>query len=107
MIHSNQQIQDENERLAKPRGTAHRGALRPAAAKDLTDALNYFGSVNSDLIEADFSPEEKRVFIVKKEILFYSESAEEVSRRESEFIRENRSNDPSVGYNRWPRFKEQ
>jgi len=86
-------------RITYPNGKIYVG-------KDVTDTLNYFGSANSDLIEADFSPEETRVFVVKKEILYYSESAEEVNRRESEFIRENRSNDPSVGYNRWPTFEE-
>jgi hypothetical protein len=28
----------------------------------------------------------------------------EVSRKQAEYIRSYRSNDPSVGYNRWPRF---
>ena len=69
--------------------------------------MNYFGSANNDLIHADFPPAETLVFTVTKEILFRSESLREVNRRESEFIRENRSNDPQLGYNRWPPFSEQ
>lgn len=84
-------------RITYPNGKIYIG-------KDSTDTVSYFGSVNVDLIHADFPPEETLVFTVKKEILFRSESPEEVSRREGEFIRENRSNDPQIGYNRWPSF---
>jgi hypothetical protein len=75
--------------------------------KDLTDTLNYFGSVNSELIEEDFpTREERQTFTVRKEILWESDTASdaEVNREEVEFIRALRSNDPVVGYNRWPRF---
>jgi len=82
-------------RITYPNGKIYVG-------KDLTDTVNYFGSANNDLIHADFPPEETLIFKVKKEILFRSESPEEVNRRESEFIRKNRSNDPQHGYNRWP-----
>jgi hypothetical protein len=70
--------------------------------KDLTDTVAYFGSVDSDLIQADFPPDQTDVFTVTKEILLRSDSAEEVNRRESEFIRSLQSNDPAIGYNRWP-----
>ncbi len=72
--------------------------------KDLTDTLNYFGSANSRLVEADFSREQRKDFTIRKEILWESETATdgEVSVKEVEFIRALRSNDPSVGYNRWP-----
>lgn len=71
--------------------------------KDLTDTLNYFGSANSKLIEQDFTKEEMSDFTIRKEILWESES--EVSLKEAEFIRQLKSNDPDVGYNRWPKFK--
>ena len=76
--------------------------------KDLTNTLNYFGSANSKLIEQDFTREQMRDFVIRKEILWESESASysEVSLKEVEFIRKLRSNDPAVGYNRWPKFKE-
>jgi len=72
--------------------------------KDLTDSINYFGSADSKLIESDFSEEERKDFTIRREILFESESEAEVNRMEVELIRKFRSNDPLVGYNRWPKF---
>ena len=74
--------------------------------KDLTDTHNYFGSADSKLIARDFTREQLRDMTIRKEILWESETAtdSEVSRKQAEFIRSYRSNDPSVGYNRWPRF---
>lgn len=43
--------------------------------KDLTDSINYFGSANNDLIEKDFTREQKRNFTISKEILWESENA--------------------------------
>jgi hypothetical protein len=73
---------------------------------DLTDTLNYFGSVDSKLIERDFTREQRRDLTIRKEILWESDSASdgEVRRMEAEFIRKLRANDPAIGYNRWPRF---
>ena len=74
--------------------------------QDRTDTLNYFGSANSRLIEQDFTREQRRDFTIRKEILWESETAthSEVTLMENRFIRELRSNDPAVGYNRWPRL---
>jgi hypothetical protein len=74
---------------------------------DLTDTLRYFGSPNSKLLEADFTRDQRRDFTIRKEILWESETASdaEVRRKEVEFIRELRSNDPAIGYNRSPRWK--
>ena len=73
--------------------------------KDLTDSINYFGSADSRLIERDFSREQRRDFTIRKEILWESETASdsEVNAKEVEFIRALRSNDPDIGYNRWPK----
>lgn len=73
--------------------------------KDLTDSINYFGSADSRLIERDFSREQRRDFIIRREILWESETASdnEVNAREVDFIKALRSNDPDIGYNRWPR----
>lgn len=73
---------------------------------DLTDSINYFGSASSALIAEDFTREQRRVFSITREILWESESATdtEVCAKEVEFIRLFRSNDPAIGYNRWPRF---
>jgi hypothetical protein len=74
--------------------------------KDVTDSINYFGSADADLIAQDFTREERRDFTIRREILWESETAsdEEVSQKEVELIRLHGSNDPSVGYNRWPKF---
>jgi hypothetical protein len=44
---------------------------------------------------------------IRKEIIWASEDATdaEVTRKEIELIRALRSNDPAIGYNRWPKFK--
>lgn len=75
--------------------------------KDLTDSTNYFGSANSKLIDKDFTREERRDFTIRREILWESETAtdKEVSLKEVEYIRYYKSNNPSIGYNQWPRFK--
>jgi len=73
--------------------------------QDRTDTLNYFGSANSRLIEEDFTPEQRSDFTVRKEVLWESDLASqaETTAVEVAFIRELRSNDPAIGYNRWPR----
>jgi len=76
---------------------------------DLTNTIDYFGSPSSDLIAKDFTGERRRSFTMTKEILWESESAsdEEVRSKEVEYIKSLRSNDPAIGYNRWPKFKRQ
>lgn len=75
--------------------------------QDRTDSINYFGSADSDLIAKDFTREQRRRFTVTREIPWESETATrvEVSQKEVEFINSLKSNDPSVGYNQWPKFK--
>ncbi|MCC9137070.1 GIY-YIG nuclease family protein [Pontibacter silvestris] len=77
--------------------------------KDLTDTLNYFGSANSKLIEKDFTRDQQRNFTIRKEILWESETAsdKEVNQKEIEFINNYKSNNPAVGYNQWPKFRQQ
>jgi hypothetical protein len=74
--------------------------------QDRTDSINYFGSANSELIAKDFTREERRDFRARKEILWESEIATdaELNQKEVEYIVALRSNDPAVGYNRWPKF---
>ncbi len=71
--------------------------------KDITDSINYFGSADSNLIAKDFTREQRRDFTIRKEILFESEDTNEINQKESEFIRQYRSNDPDIGYNQWPK----
>lgn len=73
--------------------------------KDLTDSINYFGSASNALIAKDFTREQRGDFIIRKQILWESETAadSEVNQKEVEFIRELGSNDPIIGYNQWPK----
>ncbi|ALJ00284.1 GIY-YIG nuclease family protein [Rufibacter tibetensis] len=75
--------------------------------QDRTDDINYFGSANSELIAKDFTREQRMDFIIRREILWQSEEAsvQEITLKEIEFIRTFNSNDPAIGYNRWPKFK--
>lgn len=75
--------------------------------QDRTDDINYFGSADSVLIAKDFTREQRRRFTVTREILWESENAtpSEVNAKELEFILSLRSNDPAIGYNRWPKVK--
>jgi len=78
--------------------------------KDSTGSFRYFGSPDIAVVNADFEtlpPEARREYSVKKTILWESETASEreLATKELEYIRKFKSNDPSIGYNRWPRFK--
>jgi hypothetical protein len=48
-------------KIADPNGKIYIGL-------DLTDTLNYFGSANSQLIEKDFTKEQRRDFTIRKNI---------------------------------------
>lgn len=76
--------------------------------RDEYGSYRYFGSPDPDVINADFEklpPEVRRDYSVRKEILWESETAsvKELAAKEVEFIRKYRSNDPEIGYNRWPK----
>jgi len=73
--------------------------------KDLTNTLTYFGSVNSEIVAQDFSEEQQRDFTVRKQVIFESDSAEEINKLEAQLILEHDSNNPEVGYNKWPKFR--
>ncbi|WP_100330467.1 GIY-YIG nuclease family protein [Bacillus xiapuensis] len=76
--------------------------------KDLTDNINYFGSASSKLIAKDFTREQRKDFTIRKQILWESETAtdKEVNVKEVEYIRKFQSNNPSIGYNQTPKFKQ-
>ena len=73
--------------------------------KDLTNSLTYFGGVNSELVAKDFSEDQMRDFSVRKQIIFESESTEEINKIEAQLIIEHGANNPEIGYNKWPKFK--
>ena len=77
--------------------------------KDLYGSHRYIGSPNPDIVNADFeklTEEQRKDYTIRKQILWESENAteRELSKKEVEMIRKYRANDPSVGYNRWPKF---
>jgi hypothetical protein len=43
--------------------------------QDRTDSINYFGSASNELIAKDFTREQQRDFLIRKEILWESETA--------------------------------
>ena len=76
--------------------------------KDSVGSFRYFGSPSIEVVNEDMKklPKETQMdYTVRKTILWESSSAteEELSRQEVHFIRHYRSNEPSIGYNRWPR----
>ena len=77
--------------------------------KDSVGSHRYFGSPDMNVINDDFAnlPEMMRKdYTVRKQILWESDncSESELAQMEIEFIRKHKSNDPAVGYNRWPKF---
>lgn len=76
--------------------------------KDLTNTFRYFGSPNSKLLEADFTEEERKDFTIRRQVIWQSENAtdKEVNKKEIELILKHQSNNPKIGYNRSPKFRE-
>ena len=77
--------------------------------KDSIGSYRYYGTPDMNTVNADFEtlPEEVRKdYTIRKEILWESPDCEEseLSAKEVEFIRKYKSNDPEIGYNRWPKF---
>lgn len=70
-------------------------------------ALRYFGSPDNDCLALDFSPEQRRDFTIRKQVLWESETATDAEVRAEEVrqIRAHQSNNPAIGYNRWPRSR--
>ncbi len=76
--------------------------------KDLTGSLNYYGSADNQYLENDFPEYLKTYFTIKKEIIWQSDIAtdQEVNKVEVELIRKFQSNNPIIGYNKWPKCEE-
>ena len=79
--------------------------------KDAVGSYRYFGSPNMEIVNADFASlpaAVKKDYTIRKQILWESDTATdaELATKEVEMIRKYRTNDPAVGYNRWPKFAE-
>ncbi len=78
--------------------------------KDNYGSYRYFGSPDIDVVNADFmklTDAERKDYVVRKQILWESENCteKELSEKEVEYIRKFDSNNPAVGYNRWPKYR--
>jgi len=75
--------------------------------KDLTNTLTYFGSADSQYIEKDFTFDQRSDFSVRKQIIWSGANVtdREVNMMEVELIRKFCANDPTIGYNQWPKWK--
>ena len=72
---------------------------------------SYFGSPDRDLLNEDFmklSEEARKDYSCRKEILWEKEncSDQEMFAMENKLIVENQSNNPDIGYNRRPKYRE-
>jgi hypothetical protein len=77
--------------------------------KDETgDILRYYGSPDREYIEKDFVLDQLKEFIIRKDILFSSEtiSDSELSQKETEYIVKCEANNPAKGYNLLPKWQE-
>ena len=54
--------------------------------KDLTNSINYWGSASSELIEKDFTDEERQDMTIRREILFSSSDVSEINKIEHKII---------------------
>ena len=77
--------------------------------KDSIGSYRYFGTPDMNTVNTDFEnlPDEiRKDYTIRKEILWESDNCTEaeLSRKEVEFIRKLQSNNPHIGYNRWPKF---
>ena len=75
---------------------------------DTTDDITYWGSGDADYIAADFTREQRRDFTCRKEILWEEKGANisKVQKLERQFILELDSNNPEIGYNKNPKFRQ-
>jgi len=79
--------------------------------KDSIGSYRYYGTADMEVVNKDFEslPEETRKdYTIRKQILWESENCTEelLSQKEVEYIREYESNNPLIGYNRWPKYNE-
>jgi predicted RNase H-like nuclease len=78
--------------------------------KDSVGSFRYFGTPAITVVNEDFAnlPKQQQMdYSVRKQILWESEdcSEKELLEKEVAFIREFQSNNPEIGYNRWPTYR--
>ena len=75
------------------------------------ESFRYFGSPDIEVLNEDFRNlplKQKKDYTVRKEILWEPEDCtdSELAEKEVELIRKYQSNNPNIGYNRWPKYKD-
>jgi hypothetical protein len=87
-------------RITYPNGKIYIG-------QDITDSIAYFGSPDSKYVEKDFTRQQRQDLTIRKEIIWESETASdgEVNKKETEYIKYFQSNNPNIGYNKFPKFR--
>lgn len=75
--------------------------------QDRIGDIKYLGSADPEIFLRDLTAEQIRDFRPRKEILWRKDDAtlEEINREEIKYILQNNSNDPEIGYNRFPKFR--
>lgn len=73
--------------------------------QDRTDDINYFGSAHSETVARDFTREQRKHFVIAKDIVkeLRNITIQNLNRWEQRFIRQYDSANPDKGYNRSPR----
>lgn len=78
--------------------------------KDSIGSFRYFGSPSIAAVNEDFLKLPRNLqkdYTVRMQILWESKDSSEqlLSSKEVEYILQYQSNNPEIGYNRWPKFK--
>ncbi len=78
--------------------------------KDSYGSARYMGSPDIEVVNEDFEKlpaDLRRDYTIRKQILWESDSCSEaeLAAKEVEYIRKLDSNNPAVGYNRWPKYR--
>lgn len=73
------------------------------------ESFRYFGSPSKQVVDEDFRKlpiDQQKDYTVRKEILWESDECtdSDLAAKEVEFINRYQSNNPDIGYNRWPKF---
>ena len=73
------------------------------------ESFRYFGSPSKEVVDEDFRKlpiDQQKDYTVRKEILWESDECtdSELAAKEVELINSYQSNNPDIGYNRWPKF---
>ena len=67
---------------------------------------NYYGSAQEFLLENFYTQEEINHMIIRRDIIDTANTAKELHKKELEYILKYQSNNPAIGFNQRPPYKE-